>query len=75
MIPYSTEAFLEVLFGYNQAIWPGQLTAFFLCALLLGLLLYAANVQGSDRAGGRAHGASDARQESEVNAKGGYGKW
>ena len=41
------EAFLEVLVDYNQAIWPGQLTAFFFCALLLGLLLWPRT--GSDR--------------------------
>ncbi len=47
MMLYSMEAFLEVLVDYNQAIWPGQLTAFFLCALLLGLLLWPR--KGSDR--------------------------
>ena len=40
MIPYSAEPFLEVLAFYNQTVWPGQLTALFLSALLLGLLLF-----------------------------------
>ena len=47
MMLYSIEAFLEVLVDYNQAIWPGQLTAFLFCALLIGLLLWPR--KGSDR--------------------------
>jgi len=40
MTPYSTDAFLEALTSYNQVIWPGQLSVFFLSALLFGLLLF-----------------------------------
>ena len=47
MIPYSAEAFLEVLAVYNQTVWPGQLTALFLSALLLRLLLFPR--KGSNR--------------------------
>ncbi|MEC7204228.1 MAG: DUF6064 family protein [Pseudomonadota bacterium] len=47
MIPYSAEPFLEVLAVYNQTVWPGQLTALFLSAFLLGLLLFPR--KGSNR--------------------------
>lgn len=47
MPPYSTEAFLEMLASYNAAIWPGQLSVFFLNTLLLGILLFPRT--GSDR--------------------------
>ena len=40
MVPYTAEAFFELLASYNSAIWPGHLTALFLSVLLLGLLLF-----------------------------------
>ena len=40
MVPYSAEAFFDLLATYNSAIWPGHLTALFLSVLLLGLLLF-----------------------------------
>ena len=40
MIPYSAEAFFDLLATYNSGIWPVQLTALFLSILLLGLLLF-----------------------------------
>lgn len=40
MIPYSAEAFLNLLVTYNEALWPGQLTAVFLAVLLLWMVLW-----------------------------------
>jgi hypothetical protein len=40
MIPYSAEAFFDLLATYNSGIWPVQLTALFLSILLLVLLLF-----------------------------------
>ena len=47
MLPYSTDALLELLAAYNTAIWPAQITAYLLNLLLLGLLLWPR--PGSDR--------------------------
>ena len=40
MVPYSAEAFFELLASCNSAIWPGYLTTLLLSVLLLGLLLF-----------------------------------
>ena len=56
MMLYSIETFFKVLVDYNQAIRPRQLTAFFFCALLLGLLFWPRKVSGRVIAGFQALG-------------------
>lgn len=40
MLPYSAEAYLELLSAYNDDIWPAHLSAYALNIVLLGLLMW-----------------------------------